>query len=351
MKYHEVSGSFYKLGFEIGKTHKELIDYAIRSYATFHAPLSKPGPCKQLTEMLKIAERFPWAINEMRGIADGADIPFEKVAFLNFLGFGGLLRPGISSCSNIVFTDSDRGPLLAGNCDDTPIFHLVSFIPDQGCAYTIVRWAGTLLSWSGMNQYGLAVSGSSAGSIEETPNGSIVRIGNSTLDEVLMRYLVETIILQEARNTKEAIEILLRPDMPGRGNHIIVDASGHAVVVEKVRFEHYGTREAQNGWVACGNLLLKDISKYDSSKDKGIASSISRYKSLDRCGNGPHTFEAAARVLRSHDGGPSEKGSVCNDGTACSAIFLPAEGKVYFTQRYACQYDFEVYSVPRWRQQ
>lgn len=130
---------------------------------------------------------------------------------------------------------------------------------------------------------------------------------------------------------------------PGSGNHILVDTLGNAAVVEKSGFKLIGVGKAQNGWIACGNLFVRDIPHIDFSKNEWVAAALSRYRSLERCGEGPHTFEAAKRVLGSHDGSPS--GSVCNNSTSCSVMHLPAEKKVYFTQRYSCQYDFTEYSV------
>ncbi|KAK2726391.1 beta-alanyl-dopamine/carcinine hydrolase-like isoform X2 [Artemia franciscana] len=80
------SGTYYEVGFDIGKTFRHIIqDFLTISDAlnnelipAFEAPEGKQIYNESL---LQLEENFPQYVNEIRGTADGADVPFHK-AFL-----------------------------------------------------------------------------------------------------------------------------------------------------------------------------------------------------------------------------------------------------------------------------
>jgi len=335
--HHLVEGSYYDLGFEIGRTHTELIRFIVLRYATYHAPAPRPGMCPQLEEALAyLRERFPWAVEEIRGYGEGSGIGFEEMAFFFCFGFG---REGLLSCSNIAFSDSDHGPLLAGNLDDPPWHHLVSFVPEDSHAATFVHIPGMPCAWGGMNERGLCISGSSA---SLPPRYG--RPPEPSREQAWTRYLTVRFLLHRASSVEEALGLFREQDFAGAGNYIFLDSSGRGVVLEKVGSLELGMREMEGGWVACGNLFPSKVGEEDL-EDEGLSRALSGAGGGG--GGGPHTLEAARAVLTSHGGDPGKMETVCNDGTSCSMICLPAEGRVLFAHRLPCQNEFEEYRVPR----
>ncbi|KAK2726392.1 beta-alanyl-dopamine/carcinine hydrolase-like isoform X1 [Artemia franciscana] len=82
------SGTYYEVGFDIGKTFRHIIqDFLTISDAlnnelipAFEAPEGKQIYNESL---LQLEENFPQYVNEIRGTADGADVPFHKLLLLH----------------------------------------------------------------------------------------------------------------------------------------------------------------------------------------------------------------------------------------------------------------------------
>ncbi|MCD6169020.1 MAG: hypothetical protein J7J76_00470 [Candidatus Latescibacteria bacterium] len=342
MVHHYIRGTYYDLGFQIGSSHAELIRYIVRQYATYHAPLPKPGRCKQLDRAVTyLAEHFLWAVEELRGYGEGCGLGFDVLAFMLCFGFG--RKKALSEgCSNVAFADSDRGPLLAGNLDDPPWHHLVSFVPEDGYAATFVHLPVMPCAWGGMNEKGLCVSGSSA-SLPSRYGGH----PEPSEQQTWTTYLKNRVLLHWAATVDEALALFRKYNFPGDGNLILLDATGRGVVFEKTGNRELGLREMTDGWIACGNLFPSKVQDQDMEENnRYFAKALSRYQALERAGKGPHTLDAAKAVLASHRGDPDELETVCNSNTSCSMICLPAESKVLFTQRFPCQYPFVEYEVP-----
>ena len=112
MNIQEVHGSDYEIGRQRGHRNAEHIRSMIRRYVRSEMT---PEYLVLRTKLLSSVEkRFPDGFAEMQGIADGSDIPLERICDLN-------LYPSVSwltGCTSFAFRSSDRGPLMGktGDC-------------------------------------------------------------------------------------------------------------------------------------------------------------------------------------------------------------------------------------------
>lgn len=175
----EVSGSPYDMGFQHGSQCKDLIKEAIKSNLTdiIVAGEQKAGIHVTKDEILRLTQRHlpyceeeaPELVQEVRGIADGAGLPFEDVFALNcFLDLHDLTYPVLASetlfgCTTFAVTDSaaKNNQVIVGQTYDISAQFEPSVIflkgkPEHGPEFTVLTMAGCV-AWSGANNAGIGL--------------------------------------------------------------------------------------------------------------------------------------------------------------------------------------------------
>ena len=186
MKEIILKGSFYEMGVQYGKAcTKEIKSFANMAYLM--ASLAKrPGSQpfnpnlwyfiptfftfkKEKPKWQTLAKEYekeiikyhPDAIEFMKGIAEGAAIPYIDVLSLN------ISTENIITCS--VWGASGKStknnePLIAMNADEEPIVKkyetFLDIYPDKGYRYKVTAFSGWVGYNHGMNEKGLAVASS-----------------------------------------------------------------------------------------------------------------------------------------------------------------------------------------------
>jgi len=92
----------------------------------------------------------PYLVEELKGIAEGAQLPFETICAMNFrtwnyVVFGQSSPKQEGGCSNIAFQVSDRGTLVGSICNDPrEPYVLIRYYPDDGLPHISMPWLGTV---------------------------------------------------------------------------------------------------------------------------------------------------------------------------------------------------------------
>lgn len=342
MDYFEVSGTAYEVGRQAGARFAQFVAY-VCSRGKRHST-DPPASSQEFDEWVaQMEEKWPYEVQEVRGYAEGAGIPFEE-AFLTNFGDGIRARSAQSSCSNIAFRESPHGLVLAGTLDDSPIYYLQRTQVKGRYAHLGVFWPGWLTGWGGVNEHGLAVSGSSA-RLRKSP---VQHPGPGDWHSIYGARAT----LEQCRNVEEAIEFLKRPDIPGHGNHILIDADGNGAVVEKNKpsFDYLGERTwEENGTLLCGNFFLSEVSPDEPTEDQTLKDAQSRFKILSQAAERGIkegvSLELLQETLRTHDGPEHGPGGVCNNGTTLAMIALPKERRFLIAPRYPCRNEFVSYEL------
>lgn len=175
--------------------------------------------------------------DEMRGMAEGADLSFQDIVFYRFwydvyqllkghAKWLGCVAPG---CTTVIFRKTDIGPIIGRNTDDS-----IDWIPKmsyEDCFPTIVLRPPSLGYSTGPigNEKGLIMWGSSIDYPEEGEPDELFPVD---VGDLVMRYCA---------TVEEALEIFKRYSMFTRrcSNIALVDAKGNAAVVEK-SWRHIG---------------------------------------------------------------------------------------------------------------
>ncbi len=259
-----------------------------------------------------------WLAEEIRGIAEGADIPLEAARHLSCCSaiwqFG--------ECTTLGFCESDRGPVLAKTFDigdqrDVYVLHRV--IPQSGYRHLRINWAGNAWAPTGINEAGLAVGGSSTPAVPD--QDAYAMPFHMTLNPVL----------RECATTSDAIALLEAMNLAGRGhNYGILDEHGDGAVVEKAGDRQAVVRAERD--VICGTNHyttepFADIPRPESDATKSSLARLAwmRETFIEADPQPELTFQALIGALR-HDEG---------DGRLCRRGFLG--GHTHYAMAYVCR--------------
>jgi isopenicillin-N N-acyltransferase-like protein len=244
---------------------------------------------------------FSHFVEELRGIAEGAAVPFEDVWLLNC--YEEVTESQRGSCTSLAVRDdrtTDGHVLLAHNEDwisvDRDHVYLVYAEPDDGPAFIGMSYGG-LLANIGFNEEGIGVAINSVYAID-------VRVG-------VPRILFSRAILA-TRTIGEAIQTCVPCGRAGGYNHLLANAHGELYSVESSATACailYG----EDGWIVHTNHYLSP--KMQTLEQPGTyAGSYVRFNRARRLlqaqmAVGAVTLEGLQALLRDHVNRPN---SICS---------------------------------------
>jgi hypothetical protein len=165
-----------------------------------------------------LGKHWPWLLEEMQGVAQGAGFQYEDILLLNlrawqFEYYGA--TPQIGGCSSLAITLADGTVACAGALDDPPDYYCgpVHFQPTSGHALITFPITGTSWGNRGMNRQGLT-----------TGISSQLLPGLRNLPQAINQDLALRVILQTCRTVDEVREFCRA--FPFTMNLVAVDAGG-----------------------------------------------------------------------------------------------------------------------------
>lgn len=214
---------------------------------------------RQSRKYLPFAEAaFPGFVEELRGIAGGADVSFEDVWLLNC--YEALVESRSRSCTSLAVRDdytANGHVLLAHNEDwisvDCDHVYLVRAEPDNGPSFIGMSY-GPLLVNVGLNGEGIGVAINSVYATD-------ARVG-------VPRIVFSRAILA-ASTIGEAIRACVPPGRSGGYHYLLADAHGELYGVESSATAH-AFLYSDNGWLAHTNHYLS--SKMQALEQPGLYS-------------------------------------------------------------------------------
>ncbi|MBQ6471572.1 MAG: hypothetical protein IJJ33_06290 [Victivallales bacterium] len=277
--------------------------------------------CGSCRKMLRASA--PDVLEEMEGLAEGADIPLEHVLLLNQWPD---LKDVTDRCTPVFLRDSDRGPLVAKNNDGAENErHRCPFIlrrvsPSQGVPFLQVTYAGWLSGLDMLNAEGLANTHGSVGSRFPRPQGA--------LDIRLRMYQM----MRRCRNVQEALEFLMAVPLTGKGFSIAIgDASGdNALIDAAVPRIQVCARRVPQGWST--NLYQSEECRdwdWRTAEARALNAKRGEFLAKRMREAPPQTLAELQELLRSHEPyAPCRHGTGESSSTFWSMIALPAERKL-----------------------
>jgi isopenicillin-N N-acyltransferase like protein len=229
-----VSGSSYDRGRQYGTQARQRVHRSIQSYAEtydYYAGWDWARSRREAIRFLPAIEDFaPSQVDELRGVAAGAEVDLEDIVALNvrteflysaYVRIATELQPP-QECSSFGCAAPGRHVVVGQNWDWSP-FALDTVVvlrsePDDGPAYVTVVEAG-LLTKFGVNSEGLALMTNALGSSED-------------LGEVGVPYHVLLRALIGCADVDEALKRIDASVRASSANYLLADAGGSVVDVE-----------------------------------------------------------------------------------------------------------------------
>ena len=171
----DLSGTPAQIGAAHGEAQRDRIRTAVDRFLSYMlggaaVPLTEEAMWSHWAPQVAVNQReAPALVEEMRGIARGAGVPFERIFLLNSLldlnsfRYLGLAENLVGGCSTFgVVAAADGGRTLLGQTYDMPEFHQESLAvlrlkPSQGPRQLVFTFAG-IVGAAGLNEAGIGVN-------------------------------------------------------------------------------------------------------------------------------------------------------------------------------------------------
>ncbi len=304
----EISGTHREMGQQIGEARRKQVQHSVenahelidQSYKTLE--LTWDGAQIQARKYLPFAEeRYPQYVDEWRGIAEGAKVPFDEIVTLNVMEAVTTDALHLTRCTSFAINEertADGHVLAAHNEDWVPEdendVYVVLAKPKKEPPFLAMTYGG-LLPNVGFNAYGIAQLIDSV-----YPNDS--RIG-------IPRLVVARAVLASKR-LSGAIGRTLVPHRAAGYNHLLLHDSGELYSVE-VSARKFEILHGTDGYMVHTNHYLSRTMKEIEDEPEELLSSRVRYFRANRLlrQNSKHTIKTLQSIQKDHVNLPN---SICN---------------------------------------
>ncbi len=335
----EVHGDGYDRGYEHGSRLKDYIQpYFEKTLANLKTIPNRDSLLKESQAYMQ--KTYPALLEEMRGIAEGAEMPYEDIFLLNHIKLIARIRAG---CSNLGLADSGLGPVLIGTVDgNTPVtgpMFIQKLYPKQGHSILASVIPGTIWVEKAVNELGVALG-----------NSSVVA-DDFRIDGLPLHALFRETLLHSSSAAEAAKFLLTHHQNASSCVIIVVDAGGGLARIEKTPTKTIVSRTNQK-YASAANAFLETETKALAVKTpEKDYERRGRYAALDQYGAKlfpAGTLEEMRECLR-HHGVPA---SICRHGNADLSLtresYIIQAGEnvqgMYVGERgFACQTKIDAY--------
>ncbi|MEE4276816.1 MAG: C45 family peptidase, partial [Thermoleophilia bacterium] len=246
----EVAGSYREIGRQIGEGARPLIERRVAlfedDFERFAGGLSLSTAEALARPLLAAAERrLPQYVEELRGLAEGAAVPFARILLMNCgEELTCTLPPGPGHCTSLALAGEGR-TVVAHNEDweEQDIAHqvLLRMAAPDGTRILAMKTAG-LLAMTGLNAHGLAFGANTVYAREEEADASVGDGPDGAPLSALRPGVPNSLVCRwmlEAPTQSEATARALLPERARGSNHLCGQAGGRRAA------RHAGRRAAR----------------------------------------------------------------------------------------------------------
>lgn len=303
-----IFGSHREMGRQIGQDRAAQVRHSIENARALlektyeKLELTWAGAQIQARKYIPFAqERYPQYLDELMGIAEGADVSFDDIAVINALEAVTVDALHLTKCTSLAVNEehtADEHVLIAHNEDwlpeDEADVFLIHATPDDEPPFLAMTYGG-LLPNIGFNAAGIAQCCDSV-----YPNDC--RIG-------IPRLVVSRAVLS-ARTPAEAIRHMLVPHRAAGYNHLLAHDSGEIYNVE-VSARSFGLLHGTEGIIGHTNHYLDfAMQAVENEPDELISSRVRYFRAMRLLRQIPrHTIKSLQAIQQDHINYPD---SICN---------------------------------------
>ena len=344
----EARGTYREVGRQIGEAGRELVRRELEYYGAQFGALAGFGfaeAVERARPYLRPAEEaVPQIVVQLRGLAEGAGVPFDQLFAINCTEELTCLperEGGAEHCTSFAFTTGGR--TVAGHNEDWYPGDIASLTVrrvtlDDGTSYVSAGPAGNL-PITGVSSHGWCGSANTLYSWD---------MGVGVPNNLLLASLFTCRSLEDIRE-----RIAATPRARG-SNHLLADADGRILDVE--------TTVTRSAWLdggACfahtNHYVTPELAPQDATTSEGTFRRRARAEELLAAGlaAGEDTVSLAQAVLRDHANTPLSICSHWDDDdsdpdqsvTTASMVWEPAERRVHVAVGQPCGHDFVTYAL------
>jgi isopenicillin-N N-acyltransferase-like protein len=304
----EVSGSHREMGRQVGEARREQVQHSVANAHILidetydQLELTWEGAQIQSRKYLPFAEeRYLQYVDEMRGIAEGANVAFDDVVALNVMEAVTMDALHLTRCTSVAVNEertADGHVLAAHNEDwipeDEDDVYVISASPKEEPPFLAMTYGG-LLPNVGFNADGIA-------QLIDSVYPTDSRIG-------IPRLVVARAVLA-ARRISGAIGRALIPHRAAGYSHMLIHESGEMYSVE-VSARKSEILHGTDGFLVHTNHYLAPSMKGVENEPEELISSRVKFFRADRLlrQNSTHTIKTLQAIQKDHVNLPN---SICN---------------------------------------
>lgn len=334
----EVSGSSYEMGYQHGAQAAELVERYLRWIEKLTGKTRDVLGRNTLAFLPPIQALSPPYVEEVRGLADGAEISFEEALLCQVRSEAARIDDG--GCTAFALTGSataDHQPLAGQNQDLEPEFADVAILlrvkPNDGRPRVLMFTFAGQLGYAGMNQYGVALFNTAL-------FGYQWRLG-------LPRQPLKRVAL-EKQTVEECVELLGQQRVCSAANVTLCDGRGNIADVE-LRPE--GVAQFHDEHSDCSlhtNHYLSDqFARYEPNTLPDSSVRLARLRAFVKENWGRLTVETMKQILADHQ---DDTSGICRHGASgwhsiAGYIAEPARGLLHVRRGYGCSGTWQSFEV------
>ena len=303
---------------QIGEAHGEAAREKIKEhtdrflkfvFSRAVAALDEESLWSKWSPQVSANERFASdLVEEMRGIARGSGVSFERIFLLNSLldlvSFRYVEMAANFGCTTFaVSRAADNGGTLVGQTYDMPEIHqdfltLLRIEPQDGPRQLVFSFAG-IVGAAGLNEAGIGLSINFLSPLD---------VGVGRLHSVVVRQVLA------AGNLADALAPPVQPPRAGGAHFLIADRDGNLVSIETTGERYEVFYPTENAVGHTNHYLGHSLKGIEYIRGDSIGSSLARYTALRRylreCGPDLN-LEMLKELTRNHTSFPQ---SICAHG-------------------------------------
>jgi isopenicillin-N N-acyltransferase-like protein len=287
----------------------------------------------------------PHLVDEIRGIAEGAGVPFAAALLVNVRAeVAGVSRAAVVAGEGCTSFGVGRAATLAGdlflgqNQDQAPEMESLGVVlrvrPDAGPPAVMATFGG-LVGYPGLNAAGVA-------HFQNALSNGVWRHG-------LPHYPLKRLLLEQ-QDVAGCLSVFDRARLASCGNYVLGDRSGRLLDVEATP-DGYATLEPEDTLVVHTNHFRSDRFRPQERLLESLPDSAGRLERMTEqlgVARGSVTLETVKAALRDHQGLP---GAICRHDperpmkTIASIIAEPDAGRLHVARGNPCETEYVAYDV------
>jgi isopenicillin-N N-acyltransferase like protein len=343
-----LSGSAYEQGKQLGRGAADLIRENIRRASRLRDDVAAGRDQADYTAVTRRNERFaahafPELLDELSGIAEGANVDYDELLSLNLNGHIAYVYSTTLACTQVLASGpaTHDGKTYIGKTRDLKSGPLLQVLLhrefDDGGYLNEIQTAGRMTIPDGINQYGVSLSCSGQWSPRVT-------VDLARADEAWLTLNLQP-ILRQARSADEAVR-MIDAQPRASGMHVLVADGSRAVAVE-VTDRLVRTFDAEDGLLVRTNHYFAPDLAYLKPTFAENHSSYDRYARATHMlckRHGDIGMHDILSILSDHSPDFPEVDSICRHGdgdleskTCAATIACPEDRTLWATLGNPCE--------------